>query len=163
MNFVPGNGTHTPRWNPEHMMSTELRFTSRIYNTADPEIPVMNPRPKQRPNQYVAAHPTWSGAEEARQMKRVESFTRRFAYLLEAEPTRDDTDPKIRSNRLFGSPRELLTLMANHYTEHTEHVKAKMTLSQLARTLAGRRELNSGGLLGWGRNPPPDFLRGAGG
>ena len=128
MDFVPGNGTHTPRWNPEHMDATERLFFSRIYHSVDPEIPVMDQRPKQMPDQYTPAHPQWIGAEEARHMQRTQAYSRRFAYLLEAPPTVPDTPASIRRNRLFKNPLELLALMHRHYGEHTAHVKKKMAL-----------------------------------
>ncbi len=128
MDFVPGNGTHTPRWNPEHMDSTERRFFSRIYHSVDPEIPVMKRRPRQQPERYTPAHPGWTGAQEARRMQRTQAYSRRFAYLLESEPTVPGTPASVRSNRLFKSPVGLLALMARHYGEHTEYVRAKMAL-----------------------------------
>lgn len=122
MNHRPSNGTHTPRWNAEHMMGRELGFFSRIFAGVDPAIPHINLNPKQMPPDYVAAHPDWDGKEEARQMQRVMSFTRRFVYLL-AESDLDET-PK-------GSPwtlRGLLQQMHRHYGEHTAHVKEKFEL-----------------------------------
>ena len=38
MNFRPANGTHTPRWNAEHMLGRELGFFSEIYAQRDGEI-----------------------------------------------------------------------------------------------------------------------------
>lgn len=127
MNFRPKNGTHTPRWNVEHMMGTEINFFSNLYHAKDPEIPVMNLRPAQMPRQYQAAHPDWSGAEEARQMQRVQAFSRRFAYLLQAEVP-PGTQPSSRIQRFIQRPQQLLTLMINHYPEHTTHVHKKMRL-----------------------------------
>ena len=86
LNFRPSNGTHTPRWNAEHMMGRQLLFFSQIYHQLDAFIPVMDLNPKQMPPDYVAAHPDWDGAEEARQMQRVSDFCRRFAYLLDGQP-----------------------------------------------------------------------------
>ena len=123
MNFKPSNGTHTPRWNPEHMMGRELLFFSQIYNAVDPMIPVMNLNPKQMPKDYQFAHPDWTGAEEARQMQRVTAFTRRFAYLLD----KMDLDEKAKGSR-FWTPRALLQQMHRHYSEHTANVKKKMEL-----------------------------------
>ncbi len=122
MNHRPSNGKHTPRWNAEHMMGRELGFFSRIFSGVDPAIPHINLNPKQMPPDYVAAHPDWDGKEEARQMQRVMSFTRRFAYLF-AEFDLDER-PK-------GSPwtlRGLLQQMHRHYGEHTAHVKEKFEL-----------------------------------
>lgn len=125
MNFVPGDGSHTPRWNAEHMMGRELGFFSQIYHGLEPAIPVMNLNPKQMPDQYRAAHPDWDGAEEARQMERVEAFNRRFAWLL------DGIDPGARvPGNPFRSLRALLVQMERHYGEHTANVEKKMRLPQ---------------------------------
>jgi len=123
MNFKPANGTHTPRWNTEHMMGRELQFFSQIYNAMDPTIPVMNIHPAQMPKDYKFAHPDWTGKEESRQTERVEQFTRRFAYLLDGI----DLDKKAPGSR-FWTPRALLKQMERHYNEHTGNVKKKMEL-----------------------------------
>ncbi|QEG21829.1 DinB family protein [Mariniblastus fucicola] len=123
MNFKPANGTHTPRWNTEHMMGRELLFFSQIYNAVDPSIPVMDLNPKQMPKDYKFAHEDWTGEEEARQMKRVEDFTRRFAYLLDGM----DLDKKAKGSR-FWTPRKLLAQMERHYNEHSANVVKKMEL-----------------------------------
>ena len=123
MNFVPGNGSHTPRWNTEHMMGRELLFFSQIYHSIDPMIPVMNLNPKQMPKDYVAAHSDWNGHEEALLTLQVEAFSRRFAYLLEGLPL----DEKPKGSKMW-SPRGLLKQMDRHYHEHTENVKKKMQL-----------------------------------
>ncbi len=123
MNFVPGDGTHTPRWNAEHMMGRELGFFSQIYSAIDPSIPVMDLNPEQMPDDYQAAHPDWNGAEEALQMERVEHFNRRFAYLLDGI----DLDGRIKGNP-FPSLRALLVQMDRHYREHTGNVEKKMKL-----------------------------------
>ena len=125
MNFRPANGTHTPRWNAEHMMGRELLFFSQIYHAVDPHIGIMNLNPKQMPDQYQAAHPDWDGAEEARQMLRVEAFTRRFAYLLDGM----DLDAKSAGSK-FWSPRGLLKQMERHYNEHSANVLKKMELPE---------------------------------
>lgn len=123
MNFKPANGSHTPRWNTEHMMGRELGFFSEIYHAVDPSIPVMNLNPKQMPKDYEFAHADWTGEEEARQMKRVEDFTRRFAYLLDGM----DLDKKAKGSR-FWTPRRLLMQMERHYKEHSANVVKKMKL-----------------------------------
>jgi len=123
MNFKPSNGTHTPRWNTEHMMGRELLFFSQIYNAVDPTIPVMDLNPKQMPKDYKFAHPDWTGAEEARQTQRVQHFTRRFAYLLDGL----DLDKRAPGSR-FWTPRALLKQMERHYTEHTGNTRKKMEL-----------------------------------
>ena len=123
MNFKPSNGTHTPRWNTEHMMGRELLFFSQIYHAVDPAIKIMDLNPKQMPKDYEFAHPDWTGEEEARQMLRVENFTRRFAYLLDGM----DLDAKANGSR-FWTPRALLKQMERHYTEHTANVIKKKQL-----------------------------------
>lgn len=128
MNFVPGDGSHTPRWNTEHMMGRELLFFSQIYHAVDPAIAVMNLNPKQMPADYVAAHPDWTGQQEALLTLQVESFSRRFAYLLLDLPL----DKKTEGSKMW-SPRSLLKQMQRHYTQHTDNVKKKMKLSNWPR------------------------------
>ncbi|MGI9429207.1 MAG: DinB family protein, partial [Bythopirellula sp.] len=124
LNFKPSNGTHTPRWNAEHMMGRELGFFSEIYQRQLPGvIRHLDLNPKQMPPDYVAAHPEWSGAEEARQMERVSKFTRRFAYLLDGLPL-DEKAPGS-----FWTPRRLLKQMERHYNEHTANVNKKFELA----------------------------------
>ena len=36
LNFRPSNGTHTPRWNSEHMMGRQLGFFSQIFHAIGP-------------------------------------------------------------------------------------------------------------------------------
>lgn len=122
MNFKPSDGTHTPRWNAEHMMGRELLFFSQIYAQVDPSIQPMDLNPKQMPVDYVAAHPDWAGEEEARQMERVSAFTRRYAYLLDGLKL-DEQPPGSR-----WTPRGLLKQMTKHYNEHTANVKKKFEL-----------------------------------
>lgn len=124
MNFQPINGTHTPRWNSEHMMGRELGFFSKIFAQIDPAMPHIDLNPKQMPPDYLAAHPDWSGEEEARQMERVTAFTRRFAYLLDGL----DLDEEAPGSRW--TPRALLEQMERHYQEHTENVKKKFELPE---------------------------------
>ena len=52
MNFKPANGTHTPRWNSEHMMGRELLFFSQIFAQRSPAVKVMDLNPKQMPPDY---------------------------------------------------------------------------------------------------------------
>ncbi len=122
MNFEPANGTHTPRWNAEHMMGRELGFFSQIFHEVDPAVPHIDLNPEQMPPDYQAAHPDWSGTEEARQMERVSAFTRRFAYLLDGLPL-DERAPGS-----FWTPRRLLAQMERHYDEHTANVTKKFEL-----------------------------------
>lgn len=122
MNFRPSNGSHTPRWNTEHMMGRELLFFSQIYHAIDSQIPVMDLNPKQMPPDYLANHADWTGAEEAKQMERVSAFTRRFAYLLNGLPL----DKKPRGSGW--TPKRLFLQMERHYGEHTANVKKKFEL-----------------------------------
>jgi hypothetical protein len=122
MNHRPANGTHTPRWHAEHMMGRELGFFSSIYSKVDPMVPRIDLNPKQMPDDYVARHPDWTGREEARQMQRVEAFTRRFADLLDGM----SLDELPSGCPAFArSLRGLLQIMARHYGEHTANVKKK--------------------------------------
>jgi len=119
MNFRPGNGTHTPRWNAEHMMGRELLFFTQIYATRDPAIAPIDLNPAQMPPDYRAAHPDWTGAEEARQMERASALVRRFTYLLDGVGL---------DQRIPGSPwtlRRPFGQLDGHYDEHTANVKAK--------------------------------------
>jgi len=125
LNCSPANGTHTPRWNTEHMMGRELLFFSQIYHAMDSSIQVMDLNPRQMPKQYKMAHPDWNGEEEARQTERVESFTRRFAYLLDGV----DLNRKAKGSK-FWTPRSLLKQMERHYGEHTKNVQKKMQLKE---------------------------------
>ncbi|QDT09137.1 DinB family protein [Stieleria marina] len=122
MNFRPANGSHTPRWNAEHMMGRELLFFSQIFHAKDATIPVIDLNPKQMPPDYQAKHPDWTGAEEARQMERVTAYVRRYSYLLKDMPL----DEKAPSSRW--APRGLLKQMDRHYSEHTANVKLKFKL-----------------------------------
>lgn len=123
MNFQPGNGTHTPRWNAEHMMGRQLLFFSQIYNAVDPTIPTLNWNPKQNPEDYQAANPDWNGAEEARRMQYVQQFTRRFAYLLDGMPL----DKRAKGSR-WPTLAALLAQMERHYDEHTGNTEKKFDL-----------------------------------
>jgi hypothetical protein len=123
MNFKPANGTHTPRWNVEHMMGRQLLFFSQMYHTADPTIPVMDLNPAQMPPDYQFAHPEWTGAEEARQMQRVSDFSRRFAYLLDGY----DLNEKVPGSR-WPTLNALLKQMERHYSEHTANTQKKFEL-----------------------------------
>ncbi len=122
LNFRPSNGSHTPRWNAEHMMGRELLFFSQIYHSQDDAIGVVDLNPKQMPPDYIAKHPDWKGSEEAQQMERVSAFTRRFAYLLKDLPL----DRKAPGSGW--TPRALLKQMERHYNDHTANVKKKFLL-----------------------------------
>lgn len=123
LNFRPSNGTHTPRWNTEHMMGRELLFFSQIYHAVDSSIPIMDLNPKQMPPDYRPAHSEWSGLEESKQMERVEAFTRRFAFLLEGMEL-----TKKAKGSAFWTPKALLVQMDAHYREHTANVVKKKDL-----------------------------------
>ncbi|MFN3192700.1 MAG: DinB family protein [Aureliella sp.] len=123
MNFKPSNGSHTPRWNAEHMAGRQLLFFSQIYHAIDPEIPVFNWNPAQMPADYKARHSDWSGKDEARMMQRVDDFCRRYAYLLK-DVSLDEKPPATS----WPSLRALLLQMERHYDEHTANVKKKFDL-----------------------------------
>ena len=122
LNFVPSNGTHTPRWNCEHMAGRELLFFSQIYAAQAAAIPLMDLNPQQMPADYQPRHADWDGAEEARHMARVSRFTRRFAYLLDGLPL-DQPAPGSQ-----WTLRKLLVQMDQHYAEHTANVVKKFSL-----------------------------------
>jgi hypothetical protein len=122
MNHRPSDGTHTPRWNAEHVMATDLSFFTAIYAGVDPAFPHLSLAPAQMPDQYVAAHPDWTGAEEARQIERGNALVGRFAYLLDGNALDD---------RPAGSRwtlRGLLDQMARHFGDHTANVRKKFAL-----------------------------------
>ena len=123
LNFRPSNGTHTPRWNTEHMMGRELLFFSQIYHAMDSSIPILDLNPKQMPPDYRPAHEDWTGLEESKQMERVESFTRRFAFLLNGMDLN-----KTAKGSAFWTPKALLKQMEAHYKEHTANVVKKKDL-----------------------------------
>jgi acetyl esterase/lipase len=123
MNFKPANGTHTPRWNAEHMAGRQLLFFSQIYHAIEPTLPVIDWNPRQMPPDYIARHPEWSGAEEARQMQRVDDFCRQYAYLLKDVPL----DAKAPGSS-WPNLRALLLQMGKHYDEHTANVVKKFAL-----------------------------------
>ena len=122
LSWQPPNGSHTPRWNAEHMMGRQLGFFSQIYAALDPEIAAINLNPKQMPQDYRPAHPAWDGAEEARQMQRSAAFVRRFAYLLDGV----NLDRRAPGSRW--TPRGLLEQMERHFNSHTANVKKKFEL-----------------------------------
>ena len=123
MNFKPSDGTHTPRWNAEHMAGRQLLFFSQIYHALDSSIPVVDRNPRQMPVDYEARNPSWSGKDEARAMQRVDDFCRRYAYLL--EDIQLDERPPATSWPSLGA---LLLKMEQHYDEHTANVKKKFQL-----------------------------------
>ncbi|QDS97944.1 MBL fold metallo-hydrolase [Adhaeretor mobilis] len=122
MNWRPPNGTHTPRWNPEHMMGRQLGFFSQIYATVNPRLSHIDLNPKQMPKDYLPAHPDWDGAEQARQMQRANAYVQRFVYLLDGI----DLDEKAPGSRW--TLRKLLEQMDRHFTEHTTNVQKKFEL-----------------------------------
>jgi L-ascorbate metabolism protein UlaG (beta-lactamase superfamily) len=122
MNHRPSDGTHTPRWNAEHMMGRDLGFFSAIYSKIDPSVPALDLNPAQMPEDYTAAHPDWTGAEESRQIERATQFTRRFAYLLEGIEL-DETPAGS-----WWTLRGLLLQMERHYGEHGANVRKKFDL-----------------------------------
>ena len=124
MNWRPSDGTHTPRWNAEHTAATELGFFSQAFATLDPEHhKALRINPKQMPADYVAAHPGWTGAEEAEQMKQIDDYVSGHAYLLEGH----DLDKPLPGGRMpLG---KMFELVAGHYGQHTGNVKKKFELA----------------------------------
>lgn len=122
MNFRPSDGTHTPRWNAEHMMGRELLFFTQAYAARDPAFRPIDLNPAQMPPDYRAAHPDWTGAEEARQMERVCALVRRFAYLLDEAELDEPAWPEGWTLRF------LLNRMKEHYQQHTANVQKKFEL-----------------------------------
>lgn len=122
MNWRPPNGSHTPRWNTEHMLGRQLGFFSQIYADIDPAFKHIDLNPKQMPDDYQVAHADWTGGEEARQMQRANAYVRRFAYLLDGVDL-DATAPGSRWK--LGA---LLKQMDRHFAEHTANVKKKFEL-----------------------------------
>ena len=124
MNFKPSDGTHTPRWNAEHLYGRQLQFFSQIYHSIDPEnFEVVELYPAQMPKDYVAAHPEWSGEKEAEQMKKISRYIRTYAYLLNDL----DLDKKVEGTNW--SPRKLCQVMTAHFAEHTANVQKKFKLA----------------------------------
>ncbi len=124
MNWRPSDGSHTPRWNAEHLAATHLGFFSQAYATLDPEHhKAIRINPKQMPDAYVAAHPNWTGAEEAEQMKRIDDYVSGHTYLLEGH----DLDKPVGQGRM--TLRKLLEIVAVHYDQHTGNVKKKFELA----------------------------------
>ena len=125
MNWRPPNGTHTPRWNVEHMRGTQLRFFSQIYAAIDPELHrEIDLNPEQMPPDYEPAHPEWTGADEARFMGQVNQYVQSFAYLLE------DLDLEAKAPGSRWKLRGLLVQMERHFDEHTANVRKKMELPE---------------------------------
>ncbi len=125
MSWRPPNGTHTPRWNVEHMAGYQLLFFSQIYAAIDPEHhKPIDIRPKQMPADYQAVHPDWTGEQEAAQMQRVSDYIQGHAYLLEGL----DLDAKPPATH-WPTLRALLKRMESHYAEHTANVVKKFELA----------------------------------
>lgn len=122
LNWRPPNGSHTARWNAEHLLGRQLGFFSQIYAAVDPEITAIDLNPAQMPPDYKPAHPEWNGAEQARQMRRSAAFVRRFAYLLDGV----DLDKRAPGSRW--TLRRLLLQMERHFNEHTANVQKKFEL-----------------------------------
>lgn len=120
LNFKPSNGTHTPRWNAEHISASQLKFFSEVYHKLESSIPVIDWSPKQMPADYQPAHPKWDGKKEAKRMVEVDQFCRRYAYLL-ADVDLDSKPPAT----FFPTYRAMLTTLIKHSGEHTDNVKEK--------------------------------------
>lgn len=123
LNWRPPNGSHTPRWNAEHMLGRQLGFFSQIYAAIDPALKHIDLNPRQMPADYQPAHPDWNGAEQARQMQRASDYVRRFAYLLDGV----DLDRPAPGSRW--TLRGLLRQMQRHFGEHTANVHKKFELA----------------------------------
>ena len=122
MNHQPANGTHTPRWNIEHMASRQMFFITRLYHAADPSFPHVRLDPAQMPPNYKARHADWDGAEEARRVYRTSAFVQRFAYLYHGR----DLDQPLAGTRIRF--RAIVRQVTRHYPEHTRNVLDKMKL-----------------------------------
>lgn len=123
MNYRPSDGTHTPRWNAEHMTGRQLGFFTQIYAEIQPDaFSHLDLNPAQMPDDYQPAYPDWSGAQQAAQMQRANAYVRRFAYLLDGLPM-DERAPGSR-----WTPRRLLEQMDRHFREHTANVVKKFDL-----------------------------------
>lgn len=120
LNWRPPNGTHTARWNAEHMAATQLLFFSQIYAAIDPDRhEVVRINPKQMPDDYEPAHPDWDGEQQTARMKAISDYVQGHAYLLEGL----DLDKEAPGSRWkLGA---LLKQMDRHYGEHTANVKKK--------------------------------------
>lgn len=122
MNHRPSNGTHTPRWNIEHMASRQMFFLTSLYHAADASFPHIKLDPKQMPPDYKARHPDWDGAEEARRVYRTCAFVRRFAYLFHDQNL---DQPPVGGRIRFNA---IVPQLTRHYPEHTRNVLDKMEL-----------------------------------
>lgn len=120
LNFQPGDGSHTARWNAEHLAGAQARFFSQLYHNIDPNIPVIDLMPKQMPKDYTPRHPDWSGKEEAEWMRRVNLFCVRYAGLLQDT----ELDAKLAGGP-FKNLKGLLEGMPRHYKQHTANVVKK--------------------------------------
>lgn len=124
LNWAPPNGTHTPRWNAEHLVGRQLLFFSQIYAAIDPATHRMiNENPSQMPPDYRARHPEWDGEAEADRMRQVARYVRDFGYVLERLPL-DQQAPGSQ-----WTPRGLLRQMERHFDEHTANVRQKLELA----------------------------------
>ena len=124
LGFRPADGSHTPRWNAEHLRGAALMFVSKYYHSLDERIEVIERMPKQMPDDYQPAHPGWDGQKEAEALREAKGFVRRYAYLLKDV----DMDAEVDAGILppfFKTPRALFSGLAGHYKEHTDNVKKK--------------------------------------
>ncbi|CAN0350405.1 unnamed protein product, partial [Ectocarpus sp. 4 AP-2014] len=125
MSWQPPNGTHSPRWNAEHMMGRQLLFFSQIFAEIDPaRHEAINLNPAQMPPDYRSAHPKWTGAEEAAWMKKVSEYIQGHAYLLEG------LDLKAQAPGSRWKLGALLRQMDRHFDEHTANVVKKQQLAE---------------------------------
>ena len=120
MNFRPGDGSHTPRWNAEHLRAAQLRFFTAIYHAIDGDVEAVTEGPKQMPDQYKAAHADWTGSQEADAMRAAHAKIVSHAGLL------SDLQPDAKPPATFWpSTKALLNVMVGHFAEHTGNVEKK--------------------------------------
>lgn len=124
LDFRPEDGTHTPRWNAEHLAGAQMMFFSKMYHSIDDRIPVIDQMPKQMPEDYTARNPTYDGKQEAARIRDADAYARRYAYLLKNvdmdAPVQDGVLPPF-----FKSNQSLITILTGHYGEHTANVVKK--------------------------------------
>lgn len=124
MSFRPPDGSHTPRWNAEHMRGVVEKFVSSYLHSIDPRIEIVDRTPQQMPDDYQPSHPDWDGKQEAAAMREAAAFVKRYAYLMEDQ----DLDAPLPAGvvpRFFKTPRGLLTILTGHFDGHTGNVKKK--------------------------------------
>jgi len=122
LNHVPADGTHSPRWNPEHMAGQQIFSFLQFFSTKDSAFRIEDPRPAGTPAKYVAKNPDWTAQEVVREIERTQEFAMRFAYLL----AEIDLDAKPESGGWSLST--MLKRMQWHWGHHTGKLPSKMAL-----------------------------------